>query len=57
MCALQERYNSGITQLYDVWRIYMSWYTVLLSFTVAALVFYKDIAGVGSGATWRRILI
>ncbi len=54
--ALKERYKSEITQLYDVWRIYIAWYTVFLTFNVAALVFYKQVVD-GSGSGLRRLLI
>lgn len=55
--ALKERCKSEITQLYDVWRIYISWYTVFLTFNVAALVFYRQLAGDSRGVDLRRVLI
>lgn len=55
--ALKERYKSELTQLYDVWRIYIAWYTVFLSFNVAALLFYKQLNDAPSPSVARRVLI
>ena len=55
--ALRERYKSELAQLYDVWKIYISWYTVFLTFNVAALVFYNQVVGTASGLGLRRLLI
>jgi hypothetical protein len=55
--ALQERCKAQVTQLYDVWRIYITWYTVFLTFNVGALVFYSNLMESFSGGVSHRVLV
>lgn len=48
---LKDRLKAEVLQLYDVWRIYISWYTVFLTLNVIALTFYHSVAGPSQSKT------